>query len=123
MKIPLSLIINKEFSEAFKRLLAMPLSGKAAYELAKCARKFSTEANDFETARLAILKKYGTKDGDNYKIEDEHNLADANAEMALVVNRDIEVFLNPIQVPDDGVISGKDLMLLEPLLEGTSPKS
>ena len=123
MRIKLQTIVSKEFSEAFTRLLAMPLSGKSAYVLAKAARTFAEEAKDFDAARLAILKKYGTFDGDNYKVEDEHNLKDANAEMALVLEREVEIKLNPIQLPDDGVISGRDLLLLEPLLEDPTPKS
>jgi hypothetical protein len=117
MKIPLSTIVNKEFSEAFARLLDMKLSGKEAYTLSKAARIFITEAKDFETARLAILKKYGKQDGDQFKIEDEHDLSDANAEMALVMNKDVEIPLNPITVPADGVISARDLLILEALLE------
>jgi len=85
--------------------------------LAKAARAFQAEAKDFEVARLAVLKKYGKPEGDQYRIDDPHNLSDANAELALVLSREISVPVDRIRVPESGTISARDLLLLEPLLE------
>lgn len=116
MKVTLSKVVAPEFFEAFGRLLALPLDGKAAYALAKTARALQAEMSNFDAARLAILKKYGVPDGDKYRIDDEHNLKDANSEMDLVLAQEIELPMEPVAVPEGGKISGRDMLLLEPFM-------
>ena len=114
MKIKLSTILNPAFGEAYSRLLTMPLEAKDAYWIAKSIRVFDSEIKDFQTARLATMKKYGFEPETQITPEKQDDLKKADAELAEILNGEVEVPLRKITIAQNStVLTARDLVALE----------
>lgn len=117
MKLTLATITNPHFAEALAKLAQLELPAKDAYSVAKIFRLVSPEAKDFDKARLAVLERYGKREGENYKIEAQEDRDKAEAELKELLAREIDLPVYPITLPDGLVITARDLMLLESILK------
>lgn len=113
MKIQLRKIVTREYSEAYGRLLKLPLKAKDSYWLVKALRLFNAESNDFLDARKACMAKHGIEDGKEYPREKIEAL---EAELNELLEREIDVAMKQIVLPADTVISANDLILLDDIV-------
>ena len=116
MKLTLATITNPAFVQAVSRLMQLPLAGKEAYWLAKSVRKLDTECKAFETARLTVLKHYGTEDGDHFKIVNPEAIEKANTEITELLKNEIELPLEKINLPETATMTASDLLVLDEII-------
>lgn len=121
MKLTLATISNKNFSEAFAKLVQLELSAKDAYSVGKIYRIIAPEAKSCEEKLLGIYKKYGKPEGENWRIEDPEKLKAAEVELKGLLETEIDVPVYPVTLPEGISITARDLILLEPLLKPVEP--
>lgn len=113
MKLTLRTILSPAFGEAYSRLLTMPLEAKDAYWIAKSLPILDAEAKHFQTARLATMKKYGFEQGTPITPENQDDVKKADAELEKALNVEIELRLSQITIPQNAVLTARDLVALE----------
>jgi hypothetical protein len=115
-------------------LSAKELPVKAAYWVAKIARKIESELRDFEAARMRLISKYGDKDdkgfplieGNSFKLADTEAF---NSEYAELADIDVEIDCNMLLLGSFGDITLKPqtmLQLMDKIIcddQNDSPKS
>jgi hypothetical protein len=87
---------------AAKALFETKLAAKPAYTLAKFLRKAGNHVEDFDKARLALLKQYGepAEDGQSYIFPDDDKRTEYNKQVETLLVEEVEIEVNPVCLSD-----------------------
>lgn len=114
MKTTLITLVNSQ--EVFSTLLDAKLPVKTAYKLQKIAKLVGPEIQQYEEFRTKLIKeKYGEQVGENWQVKPEQ-IADFAKDLSEVLSVEVNVDYDKITLPEDYVVSTRDLSLLEWLL-------
>jgi hypothetical protein len=115
MHLTLQTLIQPPFQQAFLRLADQPLPAKTAYRLAKTLRVLRAEAEAFEAARQAGIKRHGG--GQDIAAGTEAEKA-FMAELEELLKKEVELPLEgKVKLGDECRLCPRDLDLLFDLVE------
>lgn len=103
------------------RIAQLPLHPKAAFHLMRVLRKVGEEVTNFESARVAALKKFGREYEENGQLMFEvprEKVGDFTAAMNELAATEVEFTLDKIALADLGDVnlSAQEILALEPFL-------
>lgn len=115
MKTTIAKLVN--LSPALKRLSAEPLPVKTSYALAKMIKKVQSELEIYDSERIKLCEKYGSKNKQgSYDIE-ESKMQAFNSDYKELLLQEVESDFEPITLPDNITISASDLLALEEFIK------
>lgn len=115
MKTTLNNLVNS--SGALSTLVEMKLPAKLAYRLARLGKQVGDELELFNKQRVALLEKYGEKEGEQYRLKPETQEG-FQAEYAELLGEEVElpdITVKVDEIPDS--IRPADLMALDWLIK------
>jgi hypothetical protein len=119
IKLSLAELVNMQSSLRELTKIKMPV--KASYNLMKLLKKVDAELLDFESQKLQLFEKYGTRVEDELRIEkDSLNYEKFATDMNDLLAVEVEFKMERIKMSDLGshfVIDVNDLLLMEKLFD------
>jgi hypothetical protein len=105
--------------DAFKRLLEHDdIPVKYAFKIIKLVKKFDDDYAAIEEQRIGLIKKYGTEENGQVKInQNDENFSKFVVDFNELMKIEIEVDYEKVKIPDNITIPGNDLVSLEPFIE------
>lgn len=105
IEISVSTLIN--CTDALNELIQKPLRTKTAYKIARLAREVSRELEIFNSAKNALIEKYGEHDENNQLITENNNYkikedvrADFVEEYQEMMQQNISLNIEPIALKE-----------------------
>ena len=106
MNVTLEQLINS--SDAFKALSQRQLKARPAYSVGKILKAVDAEIQDFNEARMELIKKYGEKnENDELNTDEQGNvhippevLDNFNNELRDLLDTSVELNVNKIKIAD-----------------------
>lgn len=123
--VKISDIVNS--TEILQKLAQQNFKAKLALSIARLLKKAEEEIQTFNSTRIDLIKKYGTKGEDGELVTDEEgnckiapdSIETFNKELTELLNTEIEINANKIDVNmlDDCDFTPSEIAALEPFLE------
>lgn len=114
-------------AEGLKNLSQKQLKARTAYTVGKLLKVADAEMNEFNEARMKLIKKYGEKDENNELITDENenvhipneSVEAFNSELQDLLSASIELNANKIKLDDldDVDFTPSEMTQLDPFIE------
>ena len=114
-------------ADGLKSLSQKQLKARPAYTVGKLLKAVDAEMNEFNTARMNLIKKYGDKDNNNELITDENGnvhipneaINTFNQELQELLGASIELNVNKIKLNDIGEVdfTPGEMAQLDPFIE------
>ena len=106
IKVTISQLLDS--TEALQKLARMQLKAKLAWNVSKLLKAADVEIQDFNEARLELIKKYGEKDESGELITDENgnckikpeSINDFTTELTELTASEIEINANKVRIDD-----------------------
>lgn len=117
IKTTIGVLVGAE--QALQNICALRLGATSAYHLKKLARLVVEETRHFYSERDALLKEFGTKNGNGWELKSDSERWPEFAErMKDLVAVEVEIAWRPIDLAmlGDEKVSAADLEALGPLL-------
>jgi hypothetical protein len=115
-------IFANGFIGALRNLMDQKLPVSQSFQVRKFVKEVENKSKVYEEQRMALINEYGEKkeDGTLNTLENGHvNISDMeafNKELVELLNIEEEYAIEKLTLSDDIVISTKDLVLLENIL-------
>ncbi len=123
--VKLSDLVNS--TETLQKLAQKDFKAKLAWSISRLLKAADAEIQNFNEARMELIKKYGEKDETGELISDENGnckippevTKDFNAEFVDLINSEIEINANKLQLDlfEDTNFTPSDMAILEPFIE------
>lgn len=111
-------IINSQ--KALDVILSQRVSAQVAYQLVKITKRFETDVQAYEQARLKLCEQYGkiSEDKTHYDLSPD-TLAQFNQEMTALLNTEVENGFKQLTLADlkDVKLTAQEMALLDWLIE------
>lgn len=125
MTVRLAKIVDPEFTQAYRRLLDVPMPMKTAFDLKKIAVRVGEEQRQYEEMRKDLLQTFGDKEKDGTLITDERGMVKMTGDNARnfqvkhqeLLEVDVDVGSVSITELGDLTITPVDLMTLESVIQ------
>ena len=125
IKVKISDLINS--TETLQKLSQKDFKAKLAWSIARLLKAAEAEIQEFNTARMNLIKKYGEKDENGELITDDKGnckiendvLTEFSEELNELINTDVEINANKIDIEllTDIDFTPSDMAILEPFVE------
>ena len=123
--VKLSDLVNS--TETLQKLAQKDFKAKLAWSISRLLKAADAEIQNFNEARMELIKKYGEKDENGELISDENgnckispeSSKDINTEIVDLINSDVEMKGNKLQLDlfEDTNFTPSDMAILEPFIE------
>ena len=106
IKVKISELLNS--TEALQKLARMQLKAKLAWNVSRLLKAADVEIQDFNEARLNLIRKYGEKDENGELITDENgnckilpeSIEEFTAELNELAASEVEINANKVRIDD-----------------------
>ena len=125
IKITLGELLNA--TDTLQKLAQKDFKAKLAWSISRLLKAAEKEVQEFNEARMNLIKKYGMKDEQNELITDEkgnckiadENINEFSTELNDLIATEVEINANKMSLDlfDDAEFSPSDMVLLEPFIE------
>ena len=123
--VKLSDLVNS--TETLQKLAQKDFKAKLAWSISRLLKAADAEIQNFNEARMELIKKYGEKDENGELISDENgnckispeSTKDFNTEFVDLINSEVEINANKLQLDlfEDTNFTPSDMAILEPFIE------
>ena len=125
IKIKLGDLVNS--TEVLQKLSQTELKAKLSWSVTKLLKAADKEMQDFNEARMNLIRKYGEKDENGELIMDQNKnckipeagLQEFSAELNELMETEIEINVNPLNIDglEDKEFTPAEMAILEPFID------